>query len=182
MDAVGIGSERSPQQQSEIIQNLIELDLALSTTMTSHVMRRASFVQGSGMLRAFTASFPELSFILKPLKRQLLKKTVMTGIETGHAVTIFGAVCGLLKVADAKTTGEMFIYMTARDMVSAAIRLNLVGPLEGGFYVNELCKKGSVLSFDKDGSGLTEIDIKSAHQVAPLVEIVSPGFLIYYVL
>ena len=162
------------KQISKCISTLIDIDKIFSTTMSSHVTRRSSFVQGSGMLRAFTVAFPNLSHILKPLKRHLMRESAVNGIECGHAITMFGAICGILNISNVCEVVDMFIYTTSRDMVSAAVRLNLVGPLEGGHYTNELCTRGSILSnfiHEKLDDEITIIS--NAHQVAPLVEIVS---------
>lgn len=167
-------AEFSDGDIEEAMEEWIAVDNLLTITMTSHVMRRASFVQGSGMLRAFTASFPSLNHILKAMKRRLMKESVIRGTECGHHITIFGAVCGLLNISSVNEVIEMLIYTTIRDMVSAAVRLNLVGPLEGGYYISQLCDKGVKLSSQIIADSGADINkLSNAHQVAPLVEVVS---------
>eukprot|EP00816_Leptocylindrus_hargravesii_P003946 CAMPEP_0196825722 /NCGR_PEP_ID=MMETSP1362-20130617/93223_1 /TAXON_ID=163516 /ORGANISM="Leptocylindrus danicus, Strain CCMP1856" /LENGTH=195 /DNA_ID=CAMNT_0042206203 /DNA_START=300 /DNA_END=887 /DNA_ORIENTATION=+ len=159
--------------QKSVIHQWMELDSKCDANITSHVMRRASSIQGSGMLRAYAAAFPSIALSLKVLKRHLMKSIAMEGRERGHIPTIFGAICGLLQLDDA-TVASMFIYTNARDMVSAAVRMNLVGPLEGGTLIHQLCQKGSVVIDEVlcSREGLT-FDSISAHQVAPLVEIMA---------
>ena len=46
-----------------------------------------------------------------------------------HGAPALGALAALLGLP-ARTVVDAFIYMTARDFFSAAVRLNLVGPLQ----------------------------------------------------
>ena len=169
--------------------------------MTSHVASRASSTQGSGMLRAFSHAFPHMALVIKAMKRRVLRVDASLANCTGHAATCFGAVCGLLGI-DEETCASMFLYTCARDMVNAAIRMNLIGPLEGGYVTNQLCQaiedliKTQLvphlrLPLTLDVSTSTSesaqiptatpvshpymniMDISSAHQVCPLLEILS---------
>lgn len=175
-----------------------KLDAMLRASTTSHVASRASSTQGSGMLRAFASSFYEISPILKALKRCALKVHNSLADFTGHGATCFGAVCGLLNIDD-ETCCSMFLYTVLRDMVNAAVRMNLVGPLEGGRLIHDLCTAVEILIRDELSHGfgfqvknakenhhttrLSEYDcfcttqqpwdVECAHQVCPLIEILS---------
>ena len=48
----------------------------------------------------------------------------------GHFPVVFGVVCGLLHVSK-ELVDRMFLKMFTRDLVSAAVRLGIVGPIEG---------------------------------------------------
>ena len=168
---------------STVIRKWLKLDSMLSTTMTAQVTRRASIVQGTGMLRSFISSFPNIAPNLKLLKRCIIQNTIKCKSENGHTVTVFGAVCGLLGVSDIIVVLDMLIYMTIRDMVSAAVRLNLIGPLEGCSFTNSICKKGKELALIIVNENCTNIgNADSAHQVAPIVEVVSSDFYVLHVL
>jgi len=52
-----------------------------------------------------------------------------TIVPCGHVSTVFGTVGALLGLDDADQVCELLGYCAARDAVSAAVRLNLVGPL-----------------------------------------------------
>lgn len=165
-----------------------QLDFELRATMNSHVACRASTTQGSGMLRAFSAAFPAISPVIKVLRRRIVKMMpiqISQADSSGHAATCFGAVCGLLDI-NHETCVSMFLYTTARDMVNAAVRMNLIGPLEGGYVTNELCggvNKLIEMFLDKivqncqdevtSTTGTTTASTHVAHQVAPLVEVLS---------
>jgi len=168
---------------SAVIRKWLKLDSMLSATMTAQVTRRASIVQGTGMLRSFISSFPNIAPNLKLLKRCIIQNTIKCKSENGHTVTVFGAVCGLLGVSDIIVVLDMLIYMTIRDMVSAAVRLNLIGPLEGCSYTNSISNKGKELALiiiNENGTNFGNLD--SAHQVAPIVEVVSSDFYVLHVL
>lgn len=164
------------------------LDSILSATMTSHVSRRASTAQGSGMLRAYIKTFPCISQPLQQIKKTVLRATIASrdnfssfGV-CGHAVTCFGAVCGLLGI-DIKTSCTMFLYTNTRDMINAAVRMNLTGPLEAGGMINNICAQLEKLILDMSLTTIVggyeniqhtfDFDLCSIHQISPLLEILS---------
>lgn len=184
--------ETLPPPPEDVLLKWERLDMELRATMNSHVACRASTTQGSGMLRAFSAAFPNISPVIKVLRRRIIKMMpiqVSQADSSGHAATCFGAVCGLLDINN-ETCVSMFLYTTARDMVNAAVRMNLIGPLEGGCVTNELCSGVNKLiemfldmiiqsCRDEDdsqvtsGKGTTTASTNIGHQVAPLVEVLS---------
>ena len=166
-----------------------KLDFNLNATLTSHVSRRASVVQGSGMLRAYIQIFPHIAIPLKRIKKRVLEASTSGKFNSfysfcvsGHAATCFGAVCGLLGM-DIKTCSSMFLYTSARDMINAAVRMNLVGPLEAGRFINNICCRLDVLvdnmicDHDTDNHQIesteNNLDPSSAHQICPLLEILA---------
>jgi len=166
--------EESLALSTETIDKWEELDVALRATITSHVASRASSTQGSGMLRAFATSFPHIAPVVKAIKKRVLRVDPSLSDCTGHAATCFGAVCGMLNI-DEETCSSMFMYTTTRDMVNAAVRMNLIGPLEGGRLTNELCIAIGELVHRQlvSKSSAADMNIAFAHQVCPLVEILS---------
>ncbi len=164
----------------EILKEFERLDIELCAIMNSHVACRASTTQGSGMLRAFSNAFQTIAPVLKVLRKHIIRMSpvqLQSSYQTdccGHAATCFGAVCGLLNI-DNKTCISMFLYTTARDMVNAAVRMNLIGPLEGGCVTNELCNgvEDIIEAFLPSLVGVKGDIIENAHQVAPLIEVLS---------
>jgi urease accessory protein UreF len=191
-DDTGSCSQEPYQLNSPILEKWKELDALLRASTTSHVASRASVNQGSALLRAFSLSFHEISTILQSLKRHTLKVHHSLADCTGHGATCFGAVCGLLNIDD-ETCCNMFLYTVLRDMVNAAVRMNLIGPLEGGRLIHDLCLAVEKLmqedvshllrlnlmeETDQDYKDPTRkatvfIDVECAHQVCPLIEILS---------
>lgn len=148
-----------------------QLDQRLSVTVTSHVTNRASCFQGSALLRAFGQTFPEIGDVLQLLRKRILVARHPT--QRGHAVTCFGAICGLIHV-DERLCVSMFIYTTARDMINAAVRLNLVGPLQGCQLIHQLCTKfDDVVLSQLDVTWTATDPTDQAFQAAPLIEILA---------
>jgi urease accessory protein len=98
---------------------LPELDAFADLFLNQPISNRASRAQGRGLLSTAARVFPQA-----PL-------TALTGMAAGdefcgHHAPMFGAVMGSLNV-DAGTAGHLFLYQTARSVMSAAVRLGLVG-------------------------------------------------------
>lgn len=95
---------------------------------------KASLDQGHGMLRVamqwLGSSASEDSSKFVELANRIQQEIDKSSDGTGHFGPIFGLVCGFLELDD-KTMCQVLGYCTARDMISAAVRLNLVGPMAG---------------------------------------------------
>lgn len=115
--AITAGVQLCPQHDETILNKFEDLDKELCATMNSHVACRASTTQGSGMLRAFSAAFPDIAPVIKLLRRRLIQMTPCLSMSQiscyGHAATCFGSVCGLLDINNEACT-SMFLYTTAR--------------------------------------------------------------------
>src|SRR5689334_9503796 len=98
-------------------ERLGELDGLYDATLTSHVANRASRAQGRAFASAALRVFPS------PRMAELL-----AGGPTHHA-PLFGAVLGVLGIAPREAVGA-FLHGTARGVLSAAVRLGVVGALE----------------------------------------------------
>jgi urease accessory protein len=100
---------------------LRELDRYCDVFTTNHVANRASRAQGRAFLAAVERIFPEL----RPA----------AGLETGastpfaHFAPIFGACVRQLEIPR-ETTLRMFVFNHVRSVLAAAVRLNIVGPME----------------------------------------------------
>ncbi|KUF87939.1 Urease accessory protein UreF [Phytophthora nicotianae] len=111
-----------------LAESVLSLNHHATALYSNHVARKASFAQGAALLRlalsTYAPSYPRFQTLLTVRKET--KKRKHGGVH--HAV-LFGVVCALLGV-EAEPTQRMYLFMTTRDMLSAATRLNLVGPLE----------------------------------------------------
>mmetsp|Transcript_28813 Transcript_28813/g.48385 ORF Transcript_28813/g.48385 Transcript_28813/m.48385 type:complete len:274 (+) Transcript_28813:206-1027(+) len=109
------------------------LSAALQPMMAAcHVASKASLTQGAALLRTALAAFPEECAPLAALLDQCSSAPPPPGttVRAGmHVAPLFGAVCGLLNVPP-PLCRRMFMYILLRDMVSAATRLNLLGPMQ----------------------------------------------------
>ncbi|GMI27034.1 hypothetical protein TeGR_g12690 [Tetraparma gracilis] len=114
----------------DFVPTFLELDRHLSVRTPAATSRRASCLIGVGMLRAYGASFPSIKARLAEVKRSVLRASSKEGFEAGNAACVFGLVAGLLGLGD-KDAARCYLYTVARDMVSAATRMNVVGPIQG---------------------------------------------------
>ena len=84
-----------------------------------------------------------------------------------HGAPALGALAALLGLP-ARSAVDAFIYMTARDFVSAAVRLNLIGPLAAISLQSEVISDAAQRSADVMQLGCAGAD-RSAHFPHPLM-------------
>ncbi|KAL3657941.1 hypothetical protein V7S43_017146 [Phytophthora oleae] len=112
----------------DLVEPVLSLNCRATALYSNHVARKASFAQGAALLRlalsTYGPSYPRVQTLLTIRKEA--KKRKQGGVH--HAV-LFGVVCALLGVS-AEPVQRMYLFVTTRDVLSAATRLNLVGPLE----------------------------------------------------
>lgn len=99
------------------------LDKILDAMLTNEVSRKASIAQGSALMRVAASVYSEIPY-LKSMREACLS----TGVVSFHHAPLFGVICGLLGL-DSTTSQRAYMFITMRDVISAATRLNLVGPL-----------------------------------------------------
>ena len=104
------------------LENWQKLDRILDATLTNEVGRKASVSQGSSLLRVAASVFTEV-----PSFKSMRDVSIGSGVVSFHHAPVFGLICGLLGM-DSGTSQRAYMFMTMRDVISAATRLNLVGP------------------------------------------------------
>ncbi|POM72882.1 Urease accessory protein [Phytophthora palmivora] len=116
------------ESDSVFVESVLSLNSRTTAQYSNHVARKASFAQGAALLRlalsTYAPTYPRVQTLLTIRKEA--KKWNQGGV---HHTILFGVVCALLDV-DADSTQRMYLFVTTRDVLSAATRLNLVGPLE----------------------------------------------------
>jgi len=98
-------------------EKLVEFDRLCDAFTTNHVANRASRAQG----RAFLAAVERI------FKAESGKQT--TEIKFAHFAPTFGVCLRRLEISRA-TTMRMFLFNHLRGVLAAAVRLNIVGPME----------------------------------------------------
>jgi urease accessory protein len=100
-----------------------EADRRCDLFLNNHVANRASRAQGQAMLASSASVFalPVLVTLAKQVRRERLP---------GHAATVFGMVARQLDL-DWTATVSVMLFQVAKNAVSAAVRLGIVGPIEG---------------------------------------------------
>ncbi|KAF9603333.1 hypothetical protein IFM89_034682 [Coptis chinensis] len=109
-----------------------ECDKILEAMMTNETSRKASISQGSALLRMSASVFVEV-----PLFKIMRDTLLASGTVSVHHAPLFGLVCGLLGF-DSGTSQRAYMFITMRDVISAATRLNLVGPLGASVLQHEI--------------------------------------------
>ncbi|RLN46246.1 hypothetical protein BBJ29_006604 [Phytophthora kernoviae] len=157
------------QAASDASQSLIDTVLELNSRATAlysnHVARKASFAQGAALLRlalsTYAPTLPRFQTLLA--LRKEIKKRKHGGVH--HAV-LFGVVCALLGVEN-QSAQRMYLFVTIRDVLSAATRLNLVGPLEATRLQFE-----STPLLEKVFEEKKNRDVKDSYSSAPVLDLV----------
>lgn len=143
------------------------LDATLHAYLSNRVARNASIAQGTALLRVASSVFAEYP-LLKEMK--VLARSTSQGISVMpihiHHAPLFGIIFGLLHI-DPTTAQRAFLFVTLRDMLSAATRLNIVGPLEAAQMQHSLASEAESLLV-KYGNRL----ISDAHQAAPILDVI----------
>lgn len=109
-----------------------KLDNLLEAMLTNEISRKASISQGSALLRVAASVFVEA-----PLIKKMRDTFLGSGTASFHHAPVFGLICGLLGF-DSSTSQRAYMFMTMRDVVSAATRLNLIGPLGASALQHQL--------------------------------------------
>lgn len=142
-------------------QTWYQLDKMLDCMLTNEVGRKASISQGSALLRVASSVFTEI-----PSLKTMRDTCLHGGIVSFHHAPIFGLVCGLLGF-ERETSQRAYMFITIRDVISAATRLNLIGPLGAAVLQHEIgCVAEVLLKKWKDR------EAKDACQTTPLIDTV----------
>lgn len=137
------------------------LDRILDATLTNEVSRKASISQGSALMRVASAVFSEI-----PSLKTMRDASLGSGIVSFHHAPIFGLVCGALGF-DSTTSQRAYMFITMRDVISAATRLNLIGPLGAALLQHQVGPIAEVI-LEKWMNRVVE----EACQTAPLLDTV----------
>jgi len=136
-------------------ERLLEMDNLCNAFTINHVANRASRAQG----RAFLAAVERI------FKGQIEPQPTGETSTFGHFAPVFGACArrlGLLR----ETTGRMYFFNQLRGLLAAAVRLNIVGPLEAQTLTRQLFSKMEDILTDCSKLTLDEIG-----QTAPLLDL-----------
>jgi urease accessory protein len=104
-------------------EDLGELDALCDAFLNNPIANRASRAQGHALLSTCGRSFP---LIVTPA----LQKSIGRRAACGHHAPIGGALLKTLGI-DCRQAQRLFLYLTSRGVVSAAVRLGVIGSYEG---------------------------------------------------
>ena len=135
-----------------------DLDAFAAATLWSTVAARASRAQGQAWIDVAARAFAVPSLIE-------LRRRVVAGEQPGHLAVMFGAVTRALEVAldDARA---MFLHLTARGLLSAAVRLGAAGPTEAQALQARLAP-----ALDEALALATTLTLDDVAQTSPVLEL-----------
>lgn len=139
----------------------VALDCALHAVMSNGVARAASVGQGKALLRLAGSVFQEIAADVAAMRATVLGRPARA---FGHHAVVVGRLLGLLGV-DAATAQRAYLFLTLRDVLSAATRLNLVGPMEAAMLQHRHAQLAERVMGKYAGRGADE-----AHQLAPVFD------------
>ncbi|HTA30703.1 MAG TPA: urease accessory UreF family protein [Candidatus Cybelea sp.] len=129
---------------------LATLDKWCDSFITNHVANRASRLQGRAFVSSTEKIFPGRSKGLAPC---------------GHFAPVFGATSRALGVERSRAA-RLFFFLHLRGLIAAAIRLGIVGPMEGQALQHRLSPVAGEILAQCEG-----LPVEEAAQTAPLLEI-----------
>jgi urease accessory protein UreF len=94
----------------------------------------------------------------------------------GHHAPVFGLIGGMLQMP-ADVLAEAYLFTMSRDLISAAVRLGIVGPMHGVALQRQLMPLVGSLLEEVDALGIDEY---SAAQTAPLIELLQGNHNMLY--
>jgi urease accessory protein len=100
-----------------------DADGACDLFLNNHVANRASRAQGRALIASAARAFATGALAA-------LDRDVRGNRTPAHLAPAWGVVCRALGVDKDLTTG-LFLFAAARSLVSSAVRLGIVGPIEG---------------------------------------------------
>jgi urease accessory protein len=138
------------------------LDAFCDAILNNHVANRASRAQGQAFVLAISRVFHEPSVAN-------WSAGIRGGDAFGHFAPAFGAACRVLDI-ELEISVRLFLFLTLRSLISAAVRLNMVGPLEG----QALQRRATAYAETMVGISLS-ISPQDVTQTAPLLDLLQGG-------
>ncbi|KAJ9099247.1 hypothetical protein QFC21_004128 [Naganishia friedmannii] len=148
-DGDGEEEEEEGGQEGRRVEGMVEqvkrLDALYDAVTLNHVTRRSSTAQGIALLTLYTKAFaePPMNSEKPPLAREKssrrmvkergtlvierIKKLIRRGETAGHLSVCWGLMTSAAGLSLEKTT-HLHLFLHIRSVLSAAVRLNIVGP------------------------------------------------------
>ncbi|HMJ91892.1 MAG TPA: urease accessory UreF family protein [Candidatus Acidoferrum sp.] len=139
-------------------RSFFEVDSSCDAFLSSHVANRASRLQGQALLATC-----ERTFASEPLSQ--FRDEVIGGACSMHGAPVFGRVAKLMGL-DSEATARLFIFTQLRGWISAAVRLNIVGPLEG-----QRVQHGLAGEAERCAARFGQVGLGDVAQAAPLLDL-----------
>lgn len=135
-----------------------EVDQPCDAFLSNHVANRASRSQGQALAASAEKIFG--GHELQTFRARLLDENL-----PGHFAPVFGAVVRMLAL-EPDATARLFVFTQLRSSISAAVRLNIVGPGEGQGIQHRLTDAA-----EQAARRFGEIALEDVAQTAPLLDL-----------
>ena len=135
---------------------LAELDALFDATSTSHVANRASRAQGRALAGAARRVFE---------REDVLRIAEHAKNGPAHHAPVFGAIFGTLGIGAADTQ-MAWLHGVVRGVLSAAVRLGVVGPLEA-----QQIQATRTIALDRMIASCIHLSVDDAAATSPLLEL-----------
>jgi len=137
---------------------LPELDALCDAFTANHVANRASRAQGQAFLNSCRRIFA-----LQAIDE--LRNLVLAASLPGHFAPLFGAIVRELSLP-LRETVNLFVFLQLRSWISAAVRLNIVGPLEAQAIQHQLTREAQQAAANPE-----QLRLDAIAQTAPLLDL-----------
>ena len=138
--------------------DILALDDEAEAWLTSTVANRASRAQGQAWLGTAVAVF-------QTDELRALKQELRAAGSPCHLAPLYGRICALLGLARDEMQ-RLFLFLHLRAQVSTAVRLGLMGPLEGQRF--QAACTADLAALQRACAGLTLDDLVAT---APLLDV-----------
>jgi urease accessory protein len=138
--------------------DLAELDARIDLFLNQPVSNRASRAQGAALLNAALRIFPDA-----PLGS--IADVVRGDGVCRHHAPICGAVLAALDV-DLDVSMRLFLYQTARTVVSAGVRLGIAGAFDG-----QRVQAGTAEEIERTLDRCRNLTVDDVAQTAPILDV-----------
>jgi urease accessory protein len=135
-----------------------DIDTYCDAFLSNHVANRASRAQGQSLLASAEKIF-------RMVELNAFRTAIQNENLAGHFAPVFGRVAALLNL-DERAAARLFVFMQLRGWISAAVRLNLIGPLEGQTIQHQLAGAAEAVA-----ARFGEVSLEDAAQTAPLLDV-----------
>lgn len=142
------------------------IDGELDAFLSNHVANRASKAQGRALLAAASRIFND--GILADQYQSI--RSAGADAPTGHLAPAFGVVANRLKL-DATRSCRLFLFLVVRNAIASAVRLGMIGPLEGQSIQHRLAPAADAWAIRALRQAPTPGEPIRPAQVSPILEI-----------
>jgi urease accessory protein len=147
-------------------ERLAEFDALCDAFTTNHVANRASRAQGKAFLSAVQRVFEEGGHRGEMVaKGEITLKRPKGRAPFGHVAPVMGAGLRGLEVSR-ETAGRLFFFNHLRGIMQAAVRLNIIGPMEAQRLQQQLSATAETVLKRCEGLAVEEMA-----QTSPLLDL-----------